>query len=358
MCTQRHRHSIFCILPPYLLGAIARNGSPTQRAAAMATLASDQTFRALRASLAAQIPMAQRRRRVLGLTATTQRSIFTANNAETLPGSLARAEGTAATGDIAVDEAYDGLGHTWDFYQDLFGRNSIDDEGMPLNATVHYGQNYNNAFWNGRQMVFGDGDGQLFNRFTIALDVIGHELAHGVTEDEAGLVYMFQPGALNEHLSDAFGVMIKQRVQNQTAAESDWLIGAGLLAPGVNGVALRSMSQPGTAYDDPVLGKDPQPGHMDDFVTTWQDNGGVHINSGIPNRAFHLAALALGGYTWERLGRIWYETLRDNRLTTEPSFAEFARLTTDVAGQLHGAGGVEQQAVADAWAQVGVVRVA
>lgn len=358
MCTQPHRHSIFCILPPYLLGAIARNGSPTQRAAAMATLASDQTFRALRASLAAQIPMAQRRRRVLGLTATTQRSIFTANNAETLPGSLVRAEGTAATGDIAVDEAYDGLGHTWDFYQDLFGRNSIDDEGMPLNATVHYGQNYNNAFWNGRQMVFGDGDGQLFNRFTIALDVIGHELAHGVTEDEAGLVYMFQPGALNEHLSDAFGVMIKQRVQNQTAAESDWLIGAGLLAPGVNGVALRSMSQPGTAYDDPVLGKDPQPGHMDDFVVTWQDNGGVHINSGIPNRAFHLAALALGGYTWERLGRIWYETLRDNRLTTEPSFTEFARLTTDVAGQLHGAGGVEQQAVADAWAQVGVVRVA
>ncbi|MFZ1431600.1 MAG: M4 family metallopeptidase [Geminicoccaceae bacterium] len=358
MCTQPHRHSIFCILPPYLLGAIARNGSPTQRAAAMATLASDQTFRALRASLAAQIPMAQRRRRVLGLTAAKQRSIFTANNAETLPGSLARAEGTAPSGDVAVDEAYDGLGHTWDFYQDLFGRNSIDDEGMSLNATVHYGQNYNNAFWNGRQMVFGDGDGQLFNRFTIALDVIGHELAHGVTEDEAGLVYMFQPGALNEHLSDAFGVMIKQRVQNQTAAESDWLIGAGLLAPGVNGVALRSMSQPGTAYDDPVLGKDPQPGHMDDFVTTWQDNGGVHINSGIPNRAFHLAALALGGYTWERLGRIWYETLRDNRLTTEPSFAEFARLTTDVAGQLYGAAGVEQQAVADAWAQVGVVQVA
>ena len=220
MCTHSHRHSIFCILPPYLLGAIARNGSPAQRAAATATLASDQTFRALRASLAAQIPMAQRRRRVLGLTAAKQRSIFTANNAETLPGSLVRAEGASPSGDVAVDEAYDGLGHTWDFYQDLFGRNSIDDEGLPLNATVHYGQNYDNAFWNGRQMVFGDGDGQLFNRFTIALDVIGHELAHGVTEDEAGLVYMFQPGALNEHLSDAFGVMIKQRVLNQTRSRS------------------------------------------------------------------------------------------------------------------------------------------
>lgn len=355
MCTPSHRHSIFCILPPYVLGAVARNGSPTQRAAATATLSTDQTFRTLRASLAAQLPMAQRRRRVLGLTAAKQRSIFTANNIETLPGDPVRAEGSAATGDAAVDEAYDGLGSTWDFYQDLFGRNSIDDEGLPLNATVHYGQNYDNAFWNGRQMVFGDGDGQLFNRFTIALDVIGHELAHGVTEDEAGLVYMFQPGALNEHLSDAFGVMIKQRVLNQSAAEADWLIGAGLLAPGVNGVALRSMSQPGTAYDDPVLGKDPQPGHMNDFVTTWQDNGGVHINSGIPNHAFQLAAVAIGGYSWEKLGRIWYETLRDNRLTTEPSFVEFARLTMDVAGQLYGAAGAEQQAVADAWAQVGVV---
>jgi Zn-dependent metalloprotease len=301
--------------------------------------------------------MAQRRRRVLGLAPVKQRTIFTAGNTETLPGSPVRTEGAPATGDVAVDEAYDGLGHTWDFYQDLFGRNSIDDEGLALNATVHYGQAYDNAFWNGRQMVFGDGDGQLFNRFTISLDVIGHELAHGVTEDEAGLVYMFQPGALNEHLSDANGIMIKQRVLNQSAAESDWLIGAGLLASGVHGVALRSMSQPGTAYDDPVLGKDPQPAHMNDFVSTWQDNGGVHINSGIPNRAFHLAAIAIGGYTWEKLGRIWYETLRDNRLTTEPSFEQFAQLTMDVAGQLYGATSPERQAVADAWAQVGVVKV-
>ena len=357
MCTHAHRHSIFCILPPYLLGSIARNGSPAQRAAASTTLVTDQTFRALRVSLAAQTPLAQRRRRMLGLTAVKQRGVYTAESAETLPGRLVRAEGAPATGDLAIDEAYDGLGQTWDFYHEVFGRNSIDDEGMVLNATTHYGQNYNNAFWNGRQMVFGDGDGELFNRFTIALDVIGHELAHGVTEDEAGLVYMFQPGALNEHLSDANGIMIKQRALGQSGAESDWLIGAGLLGPDVNGVALRSMSQPGTAYDDPVLGKDPQPAHMDDFVVTWQDNGGVHINSGIPNRAFHLAAMAIGGYTWEKLGRIWYDTLRDSRLTEESTFEQFARLTTDVAGQLYGTGGVEQQAVGDAWTQVGVIKV-
>jgi Zn-dependent metalloprotease len=268
-----------------------------------------------------------------------------------------RAEGSANSGDPVVDEAYDGLGRTWDFYYEVFERNSIDDEGMPLLATVHYGQGYNNAFWNGRQMVFGDGDGQLFNRFTIALDVIGHELAHGVTEDEAGLVYMFQPGALNEHCSDWAGACIKQRVLNQTAKEADWLIGAGLLGSNVSGVALRSMKEPGTAYDDPVLGKDPQPAHMDNYVDTWQDNGGVHINSGIPNRAFYLAATAIGGYAWEKAGRIWYETLRDTRLTSEPKFEQFARLTIDVAGQLYGGGSTEQKAVGDAWAQVGVAKV-
>jgi Zn-dependent metalloprotease len=357
MCTAHHRHSIFCILPPYLLHQVAQNGSPAQRAAASSTLASDATFRQLRASLAAQVPLAQRRRRVLGLVPVKQRTIYTADNQETLPGTVVRPEGAAATGDPAIDEAYDGLGHTWDFYQEILGRNSIDDEGAALNATVHYGRAYNNAFWNGRQMVFGDGDGELFNRFTIALDVIGHELAHGVTEDEAQLVYMFQPGALNEHLSDVFGSLIRQRVLNQTAEEADWLIGAGLLGPNVQGVALRSMKAPGTAYDDPVLGKDPQPADMSGFVDTWQDNGGVHINSGIPNRAFHLAATALGGYAWEKTGRIWYESLRDTRLTTEPKFVDFADLTIDVAGRLHGTGSLEQQAVADAWAQVGVLLV-
>ena len=356
MCSRHHRHSIFCVLPPYLLRSVSQNGSAAQRAAASRTLASDSTFRALRASLAAQIPAAQHRRRILGLVAVKQRTIYNAANMETLPGAVIRAEGADASEDRAVDEAYDGLGHTWDFYHQVFGRNSIDDEGMPLSATVHYGQDYNNAFWNGRQMVFGDGDGQLFNRFTVALDVIGHELAHGVTEDEAQLVYMFQPGALNEHCSDWAGACIKQWVLNQTADQADWLIGAGLLGTDVNGVALRSMKEPGTAYDDPVLGKDPQPGHMDDFVTTWQDNGGVHINSGIPNRAFYLAATAFGGFAWEKAGRIWYETLRDVRLTSEPSFEQFATLAIDVAGQRHGAGSMEQTVVADAWAQVGVLK--
>src|SRR5262249_44905148 len=154
---------------------------------------------------------------------------------------LLRAEGQGASKDPAVDEAYDGLGHTFDFFLKAYNRNSIDDDGLALNATVHYGEDYNNAFWNGRQMVFGDGDGELFNRFTSALDVIGHELGHGVTEDEAALAYMQQPGALNESLSDVWGSLIKQWVLKQTADQADWIIGEGLFTKKVHGVGLRSM---------------------------------------------------------------------------------------------------------------------
>jgi Zn-dependent metalloprotease len=147
---------------------------------------------------------------------------------------------------------------------------------------------------------------------------------------------------------------VKQSRRNQTADAADWLIGEGLLASGVQGVALRSMKAPGTAYDDPVLGKDPQPAHMDDFVRTYEDNGGVHINSGIPNRAFYLAATRLGGYAWEKAGRIWYETLRDSRLRTNSGFRRFATLTVANAGRLFGVPSVEQTTVAAAWHDVGI----
>ena len=136
---------------------------------------------------------------------------------------------------------------------------------------------------------------------------------------------------------------------------ADWLIGAGLLAKGVKGVALRSLKAPGTAYDDRVLGRDPQPAHMQDFVRTTDDNGGVHINSGIPNHAFYLAATAIGGKAWEFAGRIWYETLRDPKLKANANFAAFAKLTVAVAGRLYRPKGREAAAVARAWQQVGVL---
>ncbi len=353
MRLSSHRHSIFCILPPHILRSIAERGNAEQRAAATRTLALDATFRALRAAPRTFEPHA-----VTPVTepAEKRRTIFDAAGRQQLPGHLAATEEhpPAASADIGVREAFDGLGATWDFYWEVFDRNSIDDEGMPLDATVHYGDRYNNAFWNGERMVFGDGDGQIFNRFTVAIDVIGHELTHGVTEDEAGLVYMFQAGALNESMSDVFGSLIKQRVRRQTAVSADWLIGEGLLAPPIRGAALRSMKAPGTAYDDPVLGRDPQPSHMSHYVDTFNDNGGVHINSGIPNHAFYLAATHIGGYAWERAGRIWYETLRDAALRPNTGFKRFAKLTVSTAARLYGSGSVEHGAVADAWAAVGL----
>lgn len=211
-----------------------------------------------------------------------------------------RYEGQPSNGDVAVDEAYNYLGITHDFFWKEYQRDSLDNKGLILTGTVHYGREYQNAFWNGQQMVFGDGDGEIFNRFTIAIDVVAHELSHGVTETEAGLIYFEQSGALNESLSDVFGSLVKQYHLKQTADKADWLIGEGLLAKGINGKGLRSMSEPGTAYDDPLLGKDPQPAHMKDFIKTREDNGGVHLNSGIPNRAFYLASTAIGGYAGKK----------------------------------------------------------
>jgi len=201
-------------------------------------------------------------------------------------------------------------------------------------------------------MVFGDGDGIYFNRFTIAMDIMGHELTHGVTGATAGLEYHDQPGALNESISDVFGSLVKQRFLGQTAAQGDWLIGAGLWTGTVNGVALRSMSAPGTAYDDPVIGKDPQPDHMSRYVNTTSDNGGVHINSGIPNKAFYLAAMAIGGNAWDIAGNIWYKTLLDSRLSATAQFQDFANLTASNANTLYGAN--VQSAVVQAWRDVGI----
>ena len=181
------------------------------------------------------------------------------------PASVVRKEGEPATGDPAADEAYDGLGHTHRLYAEAFGRNSIDGQGLPLDATVHFGKLYDNAFWDGTQMVFGDGDGEIFQRFTKSLSVIGHELAHGVTQHSAGLVYRNQAGALNESLSDVFGALVEQYVGRQPASEASWLIGEGLFTDQVEGAALRSLKAPGTAYDDDVLGKDPAAG-LDGFL--------------------------------------------------------------------------------------------
>ncbi|WP_394824007.1 M4 family metallopeptidase [Pendulispora albinea] len=348
---DRSGRTIHCFLPPHILRNIAKNGTDQERDAALQTLALDTTARTSRvvqafARVAVRQPLFD-----VGIPK-VQRTIYDAGGRTELPGRVARGEGQESAGDVAVDEAYDGLAATFDFYAKVLNRNSIDDNGLPLRATVHYGRNYDNAFWNGEQMVFGDGDGTLFNRFTIALDVIAHELTHAVTGSEVGLVYLGQSGALNESVSDVFGSLVKQYAAKQSVTAADWLIGQGLFTNSAN--ALRSMKRPGTAYSDPVLGSDPQPDHMTKYVETHEDHGGVHINSGIPNRAFYETATALGGFAWEKAGRIWYGTIRDKTLRSNASFASFARHSATVAQRLYGAESVERKAVVEGWGKVGI----
>jgi Zn-dependent metalloprotease len=360
MCTTHPpRLGLHCILPPFILANIARNAPPELRERALRTLLVDPSIRIRRATIAGPATAGQlaRRRRAAGEPSvpTPVRTVFDAEGLAQAPGrTIARREGEPPSGDLAVDEAYDGLGATFDLFWEAYRRDSIDDAGLPLDATVHFGRDYDNAFWDGTQMVFGDGDGELFNRFTVALDIIGHELAHGVIEKEAGLTYYGQPGALNESIADVFGSLVKQRALGQTATEADWLIGEGLFTASVQGRAIRSMSEPGSAYDDPVLGTDPQPGHMDEYVVTAEDNGGVHINSGIANRAFHLAAVAIGGEAWDGAGRVWYHALLDPATRADTEFAAFAETTVAVTAMLYGNEAPERAAVEDAWTTVGV----
>jgi Zn-dependent metalloprotease len=353
----RHQHDpVRCILPPGVLERIAQRGDEEQRSRALHTLARDNSLRSIRAQNAIL-----RARGVKQITpedreaGAPDRTIYDCGNSEDLASArVARAEGDGPTGDVTTDEAYDGLGATHKLFWDTYQRDSIDDEGLALKGYVHYGDNYDNAFWDGQEMVFGDGDGQLFNRFTVAVDIMGHELAHGVTEDEAQLVYFRQAGALNEHFSDVAGSLVKQYLLNQRVDEADWLIGAGLIA-GAEDQALRSMKAPGTAYDHPLLGKDPQPDHLDRYVQTMSDNGGVHINSGIPNHAFYLVASILGGYAWEVAGRIWYETMRDPRLRPTAQFRTFARITLRAAQRLgYDSSSDAYKAVQEGWRGVGL----
>ncbi|MGR0320016.1 M4 family metallopeptidase [Agromyces sp. ZXT2-3] len=282
------------------------------------------------------------------------RRISDAEHAESLPGRLVRAEGQPPTGDGAADQAYDGLGEVYALFQRVYGRDAIDGEGAVLEATVHFGDRYDNAFWDGERMVFGDGDGEVFRGFTQSLSVIGHELAHGVTEYTARLRYRNQSGALNEHVSDVFGALTEQYAMGQDAEAATWLIGEGIFTGLVQGRALRSMLEPGTAYDDDVLGRDPQPAHFRDYVETDADNGGVHLNSGIPNRAFALAAVELGGFAWEHVGRVWYDALTGGTLRPNDGFAVFAATTLAAARDRYGDESREAAAVASGWSTVGV----
>lgn len=360
----RHTPRTLCpcfIAPPDLLARLAESDDAGRRRAAIRTLAASASIRTQRSlvnKVMRQLDVDVRALTFMAPPAGERRTVYDVGHRgrSALPGDKVRGEGDPPTGDDAADEAYDGADAVYDFYKDVLDRDSIDASGLELVSSVHYGVGFDNAFWNGGQMVYGDGSGQLFveGGLTRAIDVIGHEMTHGVTQYTAGLEYSTQPGAVNESMSDVFGSLVKQYVLGQTATDADWLIGEGTLIPEL-GTALRSMKEPGTAYEG-----DSQPAHMDDYVDLpddndpRNDNGGVHINSGIPNHAFYLAATAIGGNAWEKAGRVWYAALTE-RLESESDFSATAQATVEVAGEMFDTGGAEQMAVEKAWQEVGVL---
>jgi hypothetical protein len=282
--------------------------------------------------------------------------VYDAAGSETFPPSrrkLVRTEAGPPSNDVTVEETFNALAQTIRFFREVLGRDSLDETAAPAVAIVHYGKNYDNSFWDGQQLIVGDGDGSLFGRFSACIEVLAHELSHVLTQ-QAELRFQAQPGALNESIADVMGLLVKQYALGQSVGESDWLVGAGLLAPGISGEALRSLRSPGTAYDDERLGKDAQPAHMSDYVRTKTDNGGVHINSGIPNRAFYLLATRLGGYAWEKAGMIWYRTLISKALAPTATFQSFAGLTVAVARRDYVKDPSVASAVEAAWREVGI----
>ena len=340
---------IHCILPPYVLDKLAESSDPKVRRMAVESIARSAHLRAQRTTLAQLPAMAA----IPSPAATKHRLIYDAGQkgASFLPGDLVREEGEAKSKDPAVNEAYDHSGTTYDFYKTLFGRNSLDDRGMSLISSVHVGRNYNNAFWNGEQMAYGDGDGQLFIRFTKSLDVVGHELSHGVVSHTCDLEYRNESGALNEHFADVFGTLVKQWKRKQTAAKADWLIGPDIMGPGTSAKSLRTFKGEPAYEDDPILGDDPQPKHLRNKYRGTADAGGVHINSGIPNHAFYRLCMALGGNAWDKPGKIWYKTLL--ALNSRSTFKEMVQMSVQCAAGLYGARSVEAKATSRAWKDVG-----
>ncbi|MED4652778.1 M4 family metallopeptidase [Bacillus pseudomycoides] len=278
-------------------------------------------------------------------------TIFTydAKNRSTLPGTLWTDTDNVfnASRDAAAVDAHYYAGVTYDYYKNTFNRNSVNDAGAPLKSTVHYGSNYNNAFWDGSQMVYGDGDGYTFTSLSGGLDVIGHELTHAVTENSSNLIYQNESGALNEAISDVFGTL----VEYYDNRNPDWEIGEDIYTPGKSGDALRSMSDP-AKYGDPD--------HYSKRYTGSSDNGGVHTNSGIINKAAYLLAnggthygVTVNGIGKDKVGAIYYRA-NTQYFTESTTFSQARAGLVQAAADLYGANSAEVTAVKQTYDAVGV----
>jgi Zn-dependent metalloprotease len=342
------------IVPPAVLRRLADDSSiPAEsRQALLDSVAVEQTWRELRdahteATQSGFLAKGISSLRVAGVLAPVPAvTVYDCKTTQSLPGSPVPNPGKSS--DLTAKRAFDTTRGVVDFYQKCFGRNSVDDAGMTLMSSIHYGVRYDNAFWNGSQMTYGDGDGQVFTDFTKSDDVIGHELTHGVTQFTAGLDYSDEPGALNESVSDAFGAMFHQWRAKQTVAEADWLVGPGVLGPvaiAKGYTCLRNLAEPGSRHC-----LSPQPSHYRDYVP----GGDPHENSGIPNHAFYLAATSIGGQAWEKAGKVWYAALTSPKARPSTGFNQFATLTRAAAKSLFPRDASVYRGVDDAWTRVGI----
>jgi len=297
--------------------------------------------------------------------------IYNAKNNKKLPGTEWK-NTSLHHWDQAAKNAHDGLQTTYDFFLNELGRHSIDNQGMPLAATVHYDKNYDNAYWTGSskkskgQMVFGDGDGKIFNNFTNDLDVTAHELAHGVTEYTAGNAFGHatglnytpdEPGGLNEAHSDFAGSVVRQYSLKQKAPDADWLIGKDIfkITEGVR--ALRDMKNPGTAYDNPVIGKDlqvPDVPALQQFIAENGKKVDPHIGSGPANRAFALAAIDLNEESWKRAYPVVYQALAS--LKPDATYLDCAKQQIAIAKEKYPNDPKVEEAFVKAWRAVGVMK--
>lgn len=299
------------------------------------------------------------------------------HNAEAFPGVLGRSEDDKNINkgnDKTVNECFENMGIVCNFFREALKDTSVFGNGTPLIGIVHYSFYFPGAWWqrlNNKKLahviVFGDGwendpwnngvsthdFGGCFGNFTSSLEVVAHEMAHAYVQTVMPLISTDDPGALNEHIADVIGTMCEQWYKSQSVTEADWLIGEDLIAPEWKGVALRSMKDPGNAYklEDIGIGKDPQFASMPKSLMR-EDLGGVHINSGIPNRAFYLAAMGFGGHSWDKAGKIWIAALRNRRMTPSCTFENWASVTIAVALSIFDL--EAQEVVRKAWLDVGM----
>jgi len=291
-------------------------------------------------------------------------SVFDLAGTEDLPGTLVRSGNGPHANDGAANEAFENAAIALRFYRDVVGRNSVDGCGMAIDSAVHFGEGFPNAFWSGSQMIYGDGNEHV-GGFTRALDLIAHELTHGVTQhlipkglgvvkvpprerefEEQKYALKGQAGALNESLSDVFGCMVKQWHAGQTVDKADWLIGKGVVREPF-GFAIRSLKSPGDRRL--TWCEDEQIRSMDQY----EEGCDAHDAAGIPSHAFYRAAMTMGGHSWGKAGPIWMNGYAS--LSANAGFRDAAHATIAVASEHFGKDSAEADAVKAAWHEVKVV---